>query len=156
VLFLDEPTIGLDVVSQKAVRNFLRDYNRRHRVTILLTSHYMADIQELCERVIVIHKGVKIYDGALGRLENAGGAKKKIIKFVPALAEGGGSATFPDTWQSKHGTTSRADDGKFTLRVPSDEVVAVSQEVLSTGPVADITIEDVPLEDVITELFQSQ
>ena len=59
VLFLDEPTIGLDVVSQKAVRQFLRDYNRRHRVTILLTSHYMADIKELCERVIVIHKGRK-------------------------------------------------------------------------------------------------
>jgi ABC-2 type transport system ATP-binding protein len=64
VLFLDEPTIGLDVVSQKNLRQFLRDYNRRHRVTILLTSHYMADIQELCERVIVIHKGRKIYDGA--------------------------------------------------------------------------------------------
>ena len=63
VLFLDEPTIGLDVVSQKAVRQFLRDYNRRERVTILLTSHYMSDIKELCERVIVIHKGLKIYDG---------------------------------------------------------------------------------------------
>jgi ABC-type multidrug transport system ATPase subunit len=66
VLFLDEPTIGLDVVSQRAVRLFLRDYNRRHRVTIILTSHYMADIKELCERVIVIHKGSKIYDGAAG------------------------------------------------------------------------------------------
>jgi len=161
VLFLDEPTIGLDVVSQKAVRQFLRDYNRRHRVTILLTSHYMADIQELCERVIVIHKGTKIYDGALDRLENAGGARKKIITFLPALSsvEGPAStatAAFPDTWQSRHGTTTRSDDGKFTLCVPGDKVVAVSQEILSTGPVADITIEDVPLEDVIAELFQSQ
>src|SRR4051812_38851092 len=83
VLFLDEPTIGLDVVSQKAVRSFLRDYNRKHKVTILLTSHYMADIKELCERVIVIHKGSKIYDGALDRLEATGG-RKKIIKFRPA------------------------------------------------------------------------
>ena len=156
VLFLDEPTIGLDVVSQRAVRQFLRDYNRRHRVTILLTSHYMADIQELCERVIVIHKGTKIYDGALARLENAGGAKKKIITFVPALAEGSQAVAFPDTWQSQHGTTTRAPDGKFTLRVSGEKVVAVSQEVLSTGPVADITIEDVPLEDVIAELFASQ
>ncbi len=160
VLFLDEPTIGLDVVSQKAVRQFLRDYNRRYRVTILLTSHYMADIKELCERVIVIHKGTKIYDGTLALLENAGGARKKIITFLPALSsvEGpaAGAAAFPDTWQSRHGTTTRADDGKFTLCVPSDKVVAVSQEVLSTGPVADITIEDVPLEDVIAELFQSQ
>ncbi len=153
VLFLDEPTIGLDVVSQKAVRQFLRDYNRKHRVTILLTSHYMADIKELCERVIVIHKGKKIYDGALDRLENAGGAKKKIITFLPAASANG---AFPETWQSRHGTTKRADDGKFTLCVPSDNVVAVSQEILSTGPVADITIEDVPLEDVIAELFSAQ
>ncbi|HWA24441.1 MAG TPA: ABC transporter ATP-binding protein, partial [Lacunisphaera sp.] len=65
VLFLDEPTIGLDVVSQKAVRGFLRDYNRKHRTTILLTSHYMADISTLCERVIVIDHGKKIYDGDL-------------------------------------------------------------------------------------------
>ncbi len=158
VLFLDEPTIGLDVVSQKAVRSFLREYNRRQRVTILLTSHYMADIKELCERVIVIHKGKKIYDGALDRLENAGGAKKKIITFLPALntTAGGPSGSFPDTWQSRYGTTQRAADGKFTLCVPSDNVVAVSQEILSTGPVADITIEDVPLEDVITELFATQ
>jgi ABC-2 type transport system ATP-binding protein len=156
VLFLDEPTIGLDVVSQRAVRQFLRDYNRRHRVTILLTSHYMADIKELCERVIVIHKGRKIYDGALDRLENAGGAKKKIITFLPAAAAGDGSRAFSDTWQSRHGETKRIDDGKFTLRVSSDNVVAVSQEILSTGPVADITIEDVPLEDVIAELFSAQ
>jgi ABC-2 type transport system ATP-binding protein len=151
VLFLDEPTIGLDVISQKAVRQFLRDYNRRHRVTILLTSHYMADIKELCERVIVIHKGTKIYDGALDRLESAGGARQKIITFLPA--EGG---AFPDNWQSRHGAATRSDDGKFTLRVPTDTVVALSQEILSTGPVADITIEDVPLEDVIAELFTSQ
>jgi ABC-2 type transport system ATP-binding protein len=169
VLFLDEPTIGLDVVSQKAVRQFLRDYNRKHRVTILLTSNYMADIKELCDRVIVIHKGVKIYDGALDRLENAGGARQKIITFLPALTgtlsssnglptsnAAAPTSAFPDAWQSKHGTTTRSDDGKFTLRIPVDQVVAVSQEILSTGPVADITIEDVPLEEVIAELFTSR
>jgi ABC-2 type transport system ATP-binding protein len=158
VLFLDEPTIGLDVVSQKAVRHFLRDYNRRHRVTILLTSHYMADIQELCERVIVIHKGKKIYDGALDRLETAGGARKKTITFLPVAigsAEQGVPA-FPDTWQSQYAATTRTGDGKFTLRVPTEHVVSVSQEILSTGPVADITIEDIPLEDVIAELFTAQ
>ena len=150
VLFLDEPTIGLDVVSQRAVRLFLRDYNRRHKVTIVLTSHYMADIKELCERVIVIHKGSKIYDGALDRLEAGSGARKKIVRFVPK------DATFSESWRSGFGDTKRADDGSFTLRVSSDEVVAVAQEVLATGPVADITIEDVPLEDVIAELFQSR
>ncbi len=158
VLFLDEPTIGLDVVSQKAVRGFLRDYNRRYRVTILLTSHYMADIKELCERVIVIHKGKKIYDGALDRLEASGGARKKIITFLPDVSTsvGAASGTFPDTWQSRYGTTKRGDDGKFTLSIAVEDVVAVSQEILSTGPVADITIEDVPLEDVIAELFSAQ
>jgi ABC-2 type transport system ATP-binding protein len=148
VLFLDEPTIGLDVVSQRAVRLFLRDYNRRHRVTIILTSHYMADIKELCERVIVIHKGTKIYDGALDRLESGSDSRKKIVRFVPK------DAAFSETWRSRFGETTRAEDGSFTLRVSTDDVVAVAQEVLAAGPVADITIEDVPLEDIIAELFK--
>jgi len=157
VLFLDEPTIGLDVISQKAVRQFLRDYNRRHRVTILLTSHYMADIKELCQRVIVIHRGRKIYDGQLDRLESSAGSRQKIITFLPALPGlEPGRHFFPDTWQSRYGQTSRGEGGKFTVRTPSEKVVAVSQEILSTAPVADITIEDVPLEDVIAELFTQQ
>jgi len=150
VLFLDEPTIGLDVVSQRAVRLFLRDYNRKHRVTIILTSHYMADIKELCERVIVIHKGTKIYDGSLDRLETGPDTKQKIIRFIPK-DEG-----FPETWRSKFGETTRTAEGSFTLRVSSDDVVAVAQEILAAGPVADITIEDVPLEDIIADLFQSR
>jgi len=177
VLFLDEPTIGLDVISQKSVRNFLREYNRRNKVTILLTSHYMADISELCERVIVIHHGRKIYDGALDALEQrnaaatsgdmspiAGiettrlGGRKKIITFLPELLaqESHGKhhpPAFPEDWCSRYGETTRTPDGKFTLRVPADAVVAVSQEILTTGPVADITIEDVPLEEVIADLF---
>jgi len=150
VLFLDEPTIGLDVVSQKAVRQFLRDYNRRHRVTILLTSHYMADIKELCERVIVIHKGKKIYDGALDRLEASGGARKKIIKFRPA------ELPFPALVDLAEDKATVSPDGEVTLHVPSDQVAAISHRILSAGPVADITIEDVPLEDVIAELFTTQ
>jgi ABC-2 type transport system ATP-binding protein len=149
VLFLDEPTIGLDVVSQRAVRLFLRDYNKRHRVTIILTSHYMADIKELCERVIVIHKGRKIYDGPLDRLESGPDSRKKILRFVPK------DTAFDEAWKSKFGETTRGADGSFTLRVSSDDIVVVAQEVLATGPVADITIEDVPLEDIIAELFKS-
>jgi ABC-2 type transport system ATP-binding protein len=83
-------------------------------------------------------------------LENSGGARRKIITFLP------GVGAFPENWQSAFGTTKRSDDGKFTLTVTNDNVVAVSQEILSTGPVADITIEDVPLEDVIAELFTAQ
>jgi ABC-2 type transport system ATP-binding protein len=150
VLFLDEPTIGLDVVSQRAVRLFLRDYNKRHKVTIILTSHYMADIKELCERVVVIHKGSKIYDGALDRLESGSDSRKKIVRFVPK------DGPFGPEWKSRYGDAVRSDDGAITLRVSGEDVGAVAQEILATGPVADITIEDVPLEDVIAELFQSR
>lgn len=149
VLFLDEPTIGLDVVSQRAVRQFLREYNRKYKVTILLTSHYMADIQELCDRVIVIHKGRKIFDGGLERLESTSGSRRKIVRFVPKDAEKFTS------WKSVHGEATRGEDGSLTLTVPSAAVVALSQEILAAGDVADITIEDVPLEDIIAELFSA-
>jgi ABC-2 type transport system ATP-binding protein len=147
VLFLDEPTIGLDVVSQKAVREFLRDYNRRHRTTILLTSHYMADIQSLCERVIVIDHGKKIYDGDLDQIAGAG-AQQRIIRFKPR------DGAFPPDWQPLHGECKVCEDGEVLLHVPSEHIVAVCQQILSTGPVDDISIQDVPIEDVIAELFQ--
>lgn len=149
VLFLDEPTIGLDVVSQRAVRNFLREYNKRHRVTILLTSHYMADIQELCDRVIIIHKGQKIYDGDLDLLETGSvGTRQKIVTFEPA------DNSFDTAWQSAYGITKHDGAGKIEVRAPGNEVVKVSQEILTKGAVVDITIEDVPLEDVIADLFE--
>jgi ABC-2 type transport system ATP-binding protein len=88
VLFLDEPTIGLDVVSQKAVRQFLRDYNRRYRVTILLTSHYMADIKELCERVIVIHKGARKSTTAPSTASRTCRSKTSSRKFSPRRSDG--------------------------------------------------------------------
>jgi ABC-2 type transport system ATP-binding protein len=150
VLFLDEPTIGLDVVSQKAVRSFLRDYNRRYRTTILLTSHYMADIKELCERVIVIHKGRKIHDGSIDRLD-ATGSRMKIIKFRPQ-----DDVLSPGAFSPQFGKVEPAENGEYVLHVPSDRAVAVSQQILASGPVADITIEDVPLEDIIAELFGKQ
>jgi ABC-2 type transport system ATP-binding protein len=109
----------------------------------------MADIKELCERVIVIHKGRKIYDGALDRLEAGSGSRMKIVRFIPK------DGAFPDSWRTRFGETRREEDGAFTLRVSSGEIVAVAQEVLAAGPVADITIEDVPLEDIIAEIFQS-
>ena len=146
VLFLDEPTIGLDVISQKAVRDFLRDYNRRHRTTILLTSHYMADISQLCERVIVIDHGRKIYDGALDRIAGAG-ARQRIIRFRP------GDGAFPAGWRPAHGTARVADDGEITIHVASEKVTDVCQQILNQGAVEDITIQDVPLEDIISEIF---
>jgi ABC-2 type transport system ATP-binding protein len=146
VLFLDEPTIGLDVISQKAVREFLRDYNRRYRTTILLTSHYMADISSLCERVIVIDHGKKIYDGGLDRIAGAG-ARQRIIKFKPR------DGAFAPEWKPAQGEAKVGDDGEIILHVPSEHVTTVCQQILSHGAVDDITIQDVPLEDIISELF---
>ncbi|HYC71705.1 MAG TPA: ABC transporter ATP-binding protein [Opitutaceae bacterium] len=146
VLFLDEPTIGLDVVSQKNVREFLREYNRKHRTTILLTSHYMADISSLCERVIVIDHGRKIYDGALDRIAGAG-ARQRIVKFKPR------DGAFPADWKPLHGECKVGEDGELILHVPSEHVTTVCSQILSSGPVDDITIQDVPLEDIISEIF---
>ena len=146
VLFLDEPTIGLDVISQKAVRGFLRDYNRKYRTTILLTSHYMADISSLCERVIVIDHGKKIYDGDLDAIAGAG-ARQRIIRFKPR------DGSFPTDWQPAHGVSKAGEDGELVLHVPSEHVTAVCSQILAHGAVDDITIQDVPLEDIISELF---
>jgi len=146
VLFLDEPTIGLDVISQKAVREFLRDYNRRYKTTILLTSHYMADISSLCARVIVIDHGKKIYDGDLDRIAGAG-ARQRIIKFKPR------DGAFPPDWKPAHGEAKVGEDGEIVLHVPSEHITTVCQQILNHGAVDDITIQDVPLEDIISELF---
>jgi len=149
VLFLDEPTIGLDVISQRAVRNFLRDYNRKYRTTILLTSHYMADIQELCDRVIVIDKGRKIYDGDLDLLESAGG-RKKIVRFRPV------ELPFTGIEQFAAYAPQTTEDGEIVLHVPNPEIVVVTGRILAAGAVADIAISDVPLEDIIADLFSAQ
>jgi ABC-2 type transport system ATP-binding protein len=146
VLFLDEPTIGLDVVSQRAVRHFLADYNRRHKVTILLTSHYMADIKELCARVIVIHKGRKIHDGAIDTL-NAAESRQRIIRFRPT------EGNWPQGWRPSVGTLEPDEDGALRIHTPAQAVVPVFQEILATGAVEDITIQEVPLEDIIAEIF---
>ncbi|MDP2136381.1 MAG: ABC transporter, partial [Candidatus Didemnitutus sp.] len=147
-----EPTIGLDVISQRNVRDFLRDYNRKNRTTILLTSHYMADISQLCERVIVIDHGKKIYDGALDRIAGAG-ARQRIIKFKPRPGLSGEPATFPPAWKPLHGEIKICDDGEILLHVPSESVTTVCQQILAQGAVDDITIQDVPLEDIISEIF---
>lgn len=145
VLFLDEPTIGLDVVSQRSIRAFLKEYNRSNRVTILLTSHYMADIEELCERVIVIHKGHKIYDGALDKLDEAG-RRQRIIRIRP-------QAEIDPKVLAQLPYEPVREGIDYVLCVPGEEVVRVCQQLLSLLEIEDITIEDLPLEDIIHDLF---
>jgi ABC-2 type transport system ATP-binding protein len=146
VLFLDEPTIGLDVTMQKRIRSFVAEYNRRYGATVLLTSHYMADVQALCKRVIVIHHGRILFDGELATLAADFGADKTI---GVTLKEG--SAEAIDF--APYGDLIGIDDGKASIRVGRGLAPDVAGRLLRDLPVADLTIEDPPIEDVIESVF---
>jgi ABC-2 type transport system ATP-binding protein len=146
VLFLDEPTIGLDVTMQKRIRSFVAEYNRRHGATVLLTSHYMADVVALCKRVIVIHHGRILFDGNLSALADRFAAYKTI---EVALADG--SAPL-----DQYGEVLERDGDRVKLRVPKAETPRVAARVLSEQQVADLTIEDPPIEDVIELVFAQE
>jgi ABC-2 type transport system ATP-binding protein len=159
LLFLDEPTIGLDVVSQQRVREFLRDVNREQGTTILLTSHYMDDIEELCPRVLVIDHGRLHFDGALASLvERAAPYKLLSAVFaepVPpaALAIALGELEPRPTDPS---TSLRAGDPlRISLAVPRDQVADVASRVLRLGRVVDLSVEEVPVEEIIREMFRA-
>jgi ABC-2 type transport system ATP-binding protein len=145
ILFLDEPTIGLDVTMQKRIRTFVAEYNRRYGATVLLTSHYMADVQALCKRVIVIHHGRILFDGELSALATRFGAEKTI---GVTLKEGADAIDL-----SPYGRVIGTEDGKVSLKVGRDEAPAVAGRLLHDLAVADLTIEDPPIEDVIESVF---
>jgi ABC-2 type transport system ATP-binding protein len=148
VLFLDEPTIGLDVTMQKRIRSFVAEYNARYGATVLLTSHYMADVQALCKRVIVIHHGRILFDGELATLATQFGADKTIgVTLKEGAAETG---TF-----RPYGEVLGIEDGKVSLKVPRATAPDVAGRLLRDLPVADLTIEDPPIEDVIESVFAS-
>ncbi len=147
VLFLDEPTIGLDVVSQKIVREFLASYNARRKTTILLTSHYMADIEALCRRVIIIDHGTIFFDGPLSDvIDRFADFKLVTIRLAPAHAQ-----SAPDL--SRFGTVVEQGSAVVRLKVKRAQVIAACKELLDTLPVADIDIEEVPIEEVIRQIF---
>jgi ABC-2 type transport system ATP-binding protein len=147
VLLLDEPTIGLDVVSQKVVREFLKRYNATQKTTILLTSHYMADIQALCERVIIIDHGKISFDGKLSEVVDRF-ADFKLITIQCDGAEGGSDESL-----KKYGEIVERVPGSIKLKVKRDRVIPVCKALLDELPVRDIDIEEVPIEDVIRQLF---
>jgi ABC-2 type transport system ATP-binding protein len=147
VLYLDEPTIGLDVVSQKTVREFLREYNTREKTTILLTSHYMGDIQELCRRVIIIDHGSIFFDGLLEEVVDRF-ADSKIITIQCAEERPEANAQL-----SRYGEVVEHHSGTIRLRVKRDRVIPVCKALLDELPVADIDIQEVPIEEVIRRLF---
>lgn len=145
VLFLDEPTIGLDVVMQKTVRDFVREYNKEFNATIILTSHYMDDVKELCDRIILIDHGTKIYDGLLKKIIDKY-ARNKIV-----------SLSFSDTVTAaeleKYGTVKSFEDQRATLLVPRAKATDVSAQLLQSFKVHDLNIEEIPIEAVIREIF---
>ena len=143
VLFLDEPTIGLDVTMQKRIRGFISEYNRRYGATVLLTSHYMADVVALCRRVIVIHHGRIMFDGNLSALSDRFAAYKTI---EVALADGSSDL-------NGYGDVLERDGDRVKLRVPKAETPGIAARLLSEQQVIDLTIEDPPIEDVIELVF---
>ena len=144
-LFLDEPTIGLDVAMQVAIRDFVRDYNQRHDATVLLTSHYMDDVVALCPRIIVIDQGKLIHDGDLRQLIKTMDPHKRV-SFTP-------TTQVADDELAKLGTLIARDGQRITVRVTERELPGVVGHVLSALHGADLAIEDPPLEDVLRAMF---
>ena len=143
VLFLDEPTIGLDVTMQRRIRQFVAEYNQRTGATVLLTSHYMADVEALSKRVIVIHNGKLLFDGDLSALVDRFSAFKTI---GVTLANGFGSF-------SQYGEVLNQDAGHVTLRIPRERTPEITARILAEQQVNDLTVEDPPIEDVIEKVF---
>jgi ABC-2 type transport system ATP-binding protein len=147
VLFLDEPTIGLDVVSQKTVREFLRHHNAARKTTIVLTSHYMADIQELCRRVIIIDHGKIFFDGLLSDVLDRF-ADFKLVTIHHAV-----HAEPPPEQLARYGEVIEKAPGSVKLKVKRDQVITACKALLDQLPVTDIDIQEVPIEDIIRQIF---
>ena len=143
VLFLDEPTLGLDVTMQRRIRSFVAEYNQRTGATVLLTSHYMADVEALCKRVIVIHHGQILFDGDLSGLVEKFSASKTVSMTLNTAAADLG----------KYGKILTQEGSRFSLRVPRAYTSQVTARLLAELPVEDLTVEDPPIEDVIEQVF---
>jgi ABC-2 type transport system ATP-binding protein len=146
VLFLDEPTIGLDVTMQRRIRSFVAEYNQRYGATVLLTSHYMADVEALCKRVIIIHNGKLLFDGELSQLmERFSAFKTMCVTF---------SGNF-NSW-GQYGEVLNSDGAHVTLRIRKTEAPHITARILSEQQVNDLTIEDPPIEEVIEKVFSQK
>ncbi len=146
VLFLDEPTIGLDITMQRRIRSFIAEYNQRYGATVILTSHYMADVEALCKRVIVIHHGRLLFDGDLEALTERFAAYKTI----------GVTLEDPTIDLAAYGEIIGREGGKVLLRVHKAETPRLTARLLADLPVADLTVEDPPIEDVIEQVFAQE
>ncbi|MEW5960145.1 MAG: ATP-binding cassette domain-containing protein [Chloroflexota bacterium] len=150
VMFLDEPTLGLDVTMQGQLRRFLAEYNGRSGVTVILTSHYMADVAALCPRVILIHRGRLLYDGALNELAQ----RLAPFKLIQVSLGNSHSGQMPALPLPPCAEILGQEDGRLTLRVARSEAPSLTAHLLQTLPVVDLAVEDPPLEAVIDQIYQ--
>jgi len=148
LVFLDEPTIGLDILSQKKIREFLKYYNQDKKATVVLTSHYMQDVEELCRRAIIINQGRIVFDGDLLRV-NELFAQSKIIKLQL-------SSRVSQADLAAFGQVREHSDFTATLQVLRTQVKECSKAILDQLPVVDFNIEDIPVEDGIALLYQQR
>ncbi|MCG8451295.1 MAG: ABC transporter ATP-binding protein [Pirellulales bacterium] len=145
VLFLDEPTIGLDVIAQHNIQKFLKHYQQERKITILLTSHYMKDVAALCKRVVIIAHGEIMYDGSLaGIVDRFSGHKVLSLQFVDDRMPGD---------LARYGEVLEIVEPKARLRVDRGKIAEVLSSVLASYDIEDVSVEDPPLEEVIAEMF---
>jgi ABC-2 type transport system ATP-binding protein len=145
ILFLDEPTLGLDVTAVNVMRRFISAYSRQTGATVLLTSHYMADVEMLCKRIVLIDRGTLKYDGGLEEL-SATLSSYKLLKVVISNEEIPAWGAYGDVVEAEH--------GKVALRVHREQVAAVTARLLADLTVADLVIENPPLESVIDQAYR--
>jgi len=148
VLFLDEPTIGLDVVMQKILRDFIKAYNQEFNATIILTSHYMGDVKELCQRAIIIDHGHKIFDGQLDDIIERYARTKKLSLVLSK------KVTLKEL--SKYGEVKDYSFPAVTLLVPRHQATKAAGKILNELPVQDVNIEEPPIEAIIREVFETK
>ncbi|AMA72204.1 MULTISPECIES: ATP-binding cassette domain-containing protein [Aneurinibacillus] len=146
VIFLDEPTIGLDLISQKSIRKFLKYYNEETKATIILTTHYMKDVEDLCKRVIIINQGKIAYDGNLNKVNELLNQKKLVkIQF---------SSPVPQTAVEAYGIVKEHNEFESLIELDREQLKQNSKLILEHLPVSDINVEDIPIEDSITILYK--
>lgn len=148
ILFLDEPTIGLDLISQQKIREFLRFYREEHHTTIILTSHYMKDIEELCPRTVIINHGQVVYDGGLLEMNRVMGDKKRLTIKTSSPIDPSCLAPF--------GTVCSLNGCQATLEIARNNLTQVSSRLLSLLPVEDFTVTDIPIEESVALFYQNR
>jgi len=148
VFLLDEPTIGLDILSQQAIRRYLKDYNKKTGATILLTSHYTKDIEELCDHTIIINKGKKVYDGSVAGLRKYNSGNKAVMLTFREIVD--------PAALSGYGRILESEPNRVAVEMPQESIADSLPRILASMPVEDFTIENLPLEKVIESIYGAE